>query len=206
LCGYLYNGAVMKSRSSQSNLQEKIVDVAADLFYERGIHAVGVDEIVAQAGIAKMTLYKYFLSKDQLVMAVLKRNEERWWSWFEPEVKRRGKTPSRRLLAIFDALGEWFEKDSFRGSPFINARIQVADSMYPIHLVTEEFKQRLRDYMVDLAQMADIANPAQLADQLLLLIVGANVSAAMETAARKKTAIRLAKKTAAMLIEESSRC
>jgi AcrR family transcriptional regulator len=194
----------MRLKSYQGNLREKIVDVAANLFFEKGIHAVGVDEIVAQAGIAKMTLYKYFLSKDQLIMSVLERNEEQWWVWFEPEVKRRAKTPLKRLLAVFDALGEWIENDSFKGPPFINARIQVTDSMYPILLVSNSFRQRIRDYLIDLSQLANIANPVQLADQLMLLLLGANVSAIMEPPQRRKAAARLARKTAEVLIESLS--
>jgi AcrR family transcriptional regulator len=196
---------MMKIKSSQISIREKIIDVASTLFYERGIHAVGVDEIVAQAGIAKMTLYKYFLSKDQLILAVLQRNEEQWWSWFEAAVKKRSKSASKRLLAIFDALGEWLEKDSYRGSPFINARIQVADTMYPIHLVTAGFRERLRDYIFDLAQLADMENPGQIADQFMMLIIGANVAAVIEVPSRRKMAARLAKKTAEALIKENQR-
>jgi len=196
---------MMKIKSSQISLREKIIDVASTLFYERGIHAVGVDEIVAQAGIAKMTLYKYFLSKDQLILAVLQRDEEQWWSWFEPAVKKRSKSASKRLLAIFDALGEWLENDSYRGSPFVNGRIQVADTMYPIHLVTSGFRERLYEYILDLAQLADMENPAQIADQFMMLIIGANVAAVTEIASRRKMAARLARKTAEALIKENQR-
>jgi AcrR family transcriptional regulator len=193
----------MRTKSSQSNTREKIIDIAADLFYERGIYAVGVDEIVAQAGIAKMTLYNYFISKDQLVLAVLQRNEDRWWGWFDSAIKRLGKSPKKRLIAIFDAIEEWFEEDAYKGSPFVNARIQVSNSMYPIYFSTDEFRQRLREYIVDLGDMAELDNSQQLADQFLILIIGANVLAVIENPERRKNAIKLAKRMAVLLLEES---
>ncbi|MBK7992025.1 MAG: TetR/AcrR family transcriptional regulator [Blastocatellia bacterium] len=123
----------MVTRLTQQNqIQEKILDTAAQLFYEKGLQAVGVDEIVLQAGIAKMTLYKYFLSKDQLILAVVERSEEKWWNWFTTKLYQRSKLPKKQLLIIFDLLFSSFQETNYRGEPFINAQIRVLDTMYPI--------------------------------------------------------------------------
>ena len=101
--------------------REHLVETALRLFYEKGFHATGIDTILAESGVAKMTLYKYFKSKDDLILAALELRDRRWMGWFGGELKRRGKTPRQRLLAVFDILGDWFGQDEFRGCLFLNA-------------------------------------------------------------------------------------
>lgn len=193
----------MVTRLTQQNqIQEKILDTAAQLFYEKGLQAVGVDEIVLQAGIAKMTLYKYFFSKDQLILAVVERSEERWWNWFTTELYQRSKLPKKQLLIIFDLLFSSFQETNYRGEPFINARIRVLDTMHPIFLVSEKFINQLKDFILDKVKLANIASPNQVADQLILLIVGANILSNIDKEI-SKTATRNAKKLASLIIKNN---
>ena len=88
--------------------RERILETALELFYQRGVRNVGVDEIAARAGVTKVTLYAHFKSKDNLILEFLKLRDERWMQWFKSAVERRARDPRGRLLAIFDALEEWF--------------------------------------------------------------------------------------------------
>lgn len=194
----------MVTRLTQQNqIQEKILDTAMQLFYEKGLQAVGVDEIVLQAGIAKMTLYKYFLSKDQLILAVVERSEEKWWNWFTTELYQRSKLPKKQLLIIFDLLFSSFQETNYRGEPFINARIRVLDTMYPIFLVSEKFINQLKEFILDKVKQANIAGPNQVAEQFILLIVGANILSNIDKEI-SKTATKNAKKIASLILKSSS--
>src|SRR5438552_11387299 len=96
--------------------RERILDAAYDLFSRHGVRAVGIDAIVERSGVARMTLYRHFASKDALVLAFLERREERWTrAWLQHEVERRSSDPRARLLAIFDVFDEWFQEADFEG-------------------------------------------------------------------------------------------
>ncbi|PIG91652.1 TetR/AcrR family transcriptional regulator [Gloeocapsopsis sp. IPPAS B-1203] len=170
----------MKSTSPKKSVRDRILDAALELFYQKGIQHVGVDEIVAHSGVAKMSLYNHFHSKDQLVAEFLRRRDENWRRWFEATVEQYGKTPFERLLAMFDALKDWFEQPNFRGCAFINATVELVNSDHPGYQVALEHKQALYQYILKLTQAAAIKNAESLARQLLLLIEGAIVLALME--------------------------
>ena len=85
-----------------SRRRDHLVDIALDLFSRDGFHATGIDKILAESGVAKMTLYKHFRSKDELILAALRRRDERFRNWFMRTVERRADTPRERLLAMFD--------------------------------------------------------------------------------------------------------
>ena len=111
-----------------SEARERILTTAYGLFCRHGIGAVGVDTIIDQSGVAKMTLYRHFRSKDDLVLAVLERREELWTQgWLVAEVKRRASDPAERLLAIFDVFDGWFRRRSFEGCLFVNALLEIED-------------------------------------------------------------------------------
>jgi AcrR family transcriptional regulator len=113
--------------------RERILDTAYELFSTRGIRAVGTEEVLAKAGVAKSTLYRHFPSKEELVLAFLQRREHRWTRAFvEEEAKRRGSTPRERLLAIFDAFDEWFHRDDFEGCSFIKVLLEMDDLDSPL--------------------------------------------------------------------------
>ena len=151
------------------------------MFYEEGIRAVGVDTIVEHAGVAKMTLYKNFGSKDGLVTAYLEARDHRWRSWLEDTVERRAGSPREKLLAVFDASGEWMGRESPRGCAFINAFAEISDPAHPARKVAREQKGWMREYLTKLASEAGAKNPADLAEGLFVLVEGATVSGAMKT-------------------------
>lgn len=119
-------------RSSSSAAREDVLDAAYELFSQKGIRAIGVDAIIAQAGVAKATFYHHFPSKDDLVIAFLQRREQLWTrEWFEAEVNQRGATPQARLLAIFEVFDEWFQREDFEGCPFLRTLFETFDDYQP---------------------------------------------------------------------------
>ena len=108
--------------------RERILETAYDLFSRSGTRAVGVDTIIAESGVAKMTLYRNFTSKDELILEFLRQRDERWTrAWLQAEVAERAEQPGARMLAIFDVFGEWFARDDFEGCAFINVMLELDD-------------------------------------------------------------------------------
>lgn len=159
---------------------ERILRVASELFYEEGIQSVGVDTIVERAGVAKMTLYKNFGSKNELVAAYLQARDRRWRAWLEDVMKRAPASPKEKLLTVFDAYEEWMERESPRGCAFINAFAEIADPAHPARAVIREQKSWMRGYLTELASEAGAERPEELADRLFLLVEGATVAGAMQ--------------------------
>ncbi|WP_217913412.1 TetR/AcrR family transcriptional regulator [Miltoncostaea marina] len=162
--------------------RERILDAASTAFYREGIRAVGVDAVVASAGVAKATLYRHFPSKDALVDAFLERRDVRWREWLEGAVERLAPAPADRPLAVFDALGEWFASDDFRGCAFINAAAEIADPAHPAREAVRAHKRLLGGYLERLVREAgaDDAAAAAAAPALLLLAEGSIVTALIE--------------------------
>jgi AcrR family transcriptional regulator len=160
--------------------RDHLVETALRLFYHNGFHATGIDTILAESGVAKMTLYKYFKGKDDLILAALELRDRRWMGWFREELKRRGKTPQQRLLAVFDILGDWFAQEEFRGCLFINVASEYCGLDRRIGEIAARHKRLVRDEIRGLAEEAGARHPAILADQLALLVEGAIVMALMD--------------------------
>ncbi len=175
-----------------SSPRERILDAASVAFYRRGIRAVGVDSVIAEAGVAKATLYRHFPSKDALVQAFLERRDRRWRAWFEEAVDRLAPDPAARPLAVFDALGEWFASDDFRGCAFINAAVEITDPGHPARAAVREHERRLADHLLRLCREAGLDDPEGASAALFLLVEGAIVCALVEgdgaAAARAQTA------------------
>ena len=113
--------------------RERVLETAYELFSRHGTKGVGVDRIIAESGVAKMTLYRNFASKDELILAFLERREERWTrAWLQAEVERREADPAARLLAIFDVFGEWFATEGFEGCSFVNVMLEVPVAGHPV--------------------------------------------------------------------------
>jgi AcrR family transcriptional regulator len=149
------------------------------LFYAHGINNVGVDLVVSRSRATKTSLYRHFSSKDKLVAAFLERINDEWSSWLKARVAVASDDPCERLLAVFDALGEWFRTPTFRGCPFINSAADVADPSSPTAKAAWRFKKGFRVYLLELARETNASDPVLLSDQLLLLSDGAIVRAAM---------------------------
>ena len=157
--------------------RDRILDVADELFYARGLHAVGVDEIVARSGTAKTTLYAHFPSKDDLIASYLRRRSEDWRRHVDEELARRDGTPAERIDAVFAVLAEGCASPGFRGCPFINAAAEYPDPAHPGRVVADAHRRWVRDLLAGLAGKAGIADPDALAGRLVLLYDAAMVGA-----------------------------
>jgi len=161
-----------------SSARERILDSAYELFSRHGIRAVGVDRIVAASGVAKMTLYRHFASKDELVLTFLQRREQRWTNeWLRAEAERRGASPAERLLAIFDVFGEWFVRDDFEGCSFINVLLEFDDREHPVRHATIAHLGNIRGFLRELSTQAGARNPEAFAHGWHLLMKGSIVAA-----------------------------
>lgn len=173
----------------------RVLDAAAELFYARGLTAVGVELIAQRAGVTKKTLYDRFGSKDELITRYLRERDRRWRAWLTAEVDRtaRDGPPAERILAMFDALGAWAVRESPRGCSFVNAAAELPDPSHPARAVIREQKRWLRQQLLDLCQAAGYSDPEALADELLLVHEGANVLIGLgETRDPAATARRMA--------------
>jgi AcrR family transcriptional regulator len=154
-----------------------LINVAMNLFAEHGYHATGIDQILATSGIAKKTLYKYFASKEGLIVATLEAYGEYSCRKVEQEVRKISSDPLEQLLAIFDVYHAYFETKEFHGCLMINAIAEYSTSQTAIRHVCKRFKERMRYFMYGLCLQAQLKGPSGLADQLALLIEGAIVTA-----------------------------
>jgi AcrR family transcriptional regulator len=170
--------------------RERVLATAYELFSRHGTRAVGVDRIIEESGVAKMTLYRNFASKDELILAFLERREEQWTrGWLQSEVEERASTPAGRLLAIFDTFGEWFAIDGFEGCSFINVMLEVTDPGHPVRDAAVSHLAAIRAFLADLAQDAGVEDPDAFARQWHILMKGSIVAAAegdVQAAARAR--------------------
>lgn len=175
----------------------RILDTAYELFAQRGIRAVGIDEVIAQSKVAKATLYRHFPSKDALVLAFLENREQRWtFGLVEAESRRRGETPEERLLAIFDVFHEWFETPCFEACSFINVLLEMGPR-HPVGVACIEHLANIRGVVAERARLAGLRDPDEFARSWHILMKGSIISAAEgDTQAAQR-----AKEMAAMLIE-----
>jgi AcrR family transcriptional regulator len=183
-----------------SGKRDLLVDTALELFCQNGFHATGVDRILETAGVARMTLYNHFKSKDELILAALRRRDEKFRNRFMRTVERLAETPQDRLLATFDALDDWFTDDDFSGCMFINASAEFANPDDPIHMVSAEHKILMQKYIRDLAKLAGVQNHDELADEFMLLAEGAIV---MAYVVGDRNAAMGAKKAAQKLLQQA---
>jgi AcrR family transcriptional regulator len=149
-----------------ASTKDKILDTAVRLFYKRGIRATGVDLIINEAGVHKSTFFKHYPSKGDVIIAYLKIRDQ------------------DRLVAIFDALSEWFNQQDFRGCAFINTVAECADETSIEFRLSVEHKQTLEIYVTKLAKAANIRQSKQLVEQIMLLMEGAIIRAQMERNAK----------------------
>jgi AcrR family transcriptional regulator len=182
------------AREREPDARERILATSYDLFSRRGIRAVGVDEVIEHAGVAKATLYRHFPSKDQLVLAFLERREQRWThELVEAGARRRGSTPEEQLLAIFDVFDEWFRRDDFEACSFINVLLEMG-APHPAGEASVRHLENVRVIVRRLADEAGIRDSDSFARSWHILMKGSIVSAAegdTEAAGRSKRMARL---------------
>ena len=159
--------------------RERLLAAANELFYEEGVHSVGIDRVIERAGVAKATLYSAFGSKDELVRAYLAARHAATRGRMTRELEARYRTPRERLLGVFDIQGESFTEPGFRGCAFISASAEARPGS-TIEEAAAEYRDWLRSLFVDLAKESDVADPERLGQQLVLLYDGAGIAAWMD--------------------------
>lgn len=175
--------------------RERILDSAYELFSHHGVRAVGIDEVIRHADVAKATLYRHFPSKDALVLAFLEQREQLWTKdWVEAEARRRGSTPEEHLLAIFDLFHEWFQETDFEGCSFINVLLEMNDRDTALGKASARHLGNVRSVIRTLAEEAGLREPEQFAHSWHILMKGSIVAAAegdLEAARRGQAMGRL---------------
>jgi AcrR family transcriptional regulator len=175
--------------------RERILDTAYDLFSRHGIRAVGVDRIIATSGVAKMSLYRHFHSKEALVLAFLQEREKRWtMEWLHAEVSSRADDGAGRMLAIFDVFDEWFRQSDFEGCSFINVLLEFGELGHPIRQASTGHLATIRGLVQEFAEEAGLNDPEAVARQWHILMKGSIVAAGegdREAARRAKALGRL---------------
>ncbi|MGI9199804.1 MAG: TetR/AcrR family transcriptional regulator [Woeseiaceae bacterium] len=156
--------------------RDELVRKALGIFYRQGFHATGMDLLVAETGISKTTMFKHFRSKEDLILAVLRLRDEDFRNWLFRRMEEAGSARAQ-LMAMFDALAEWFATPEFRSCMFIKAASEYPDPGHPIHAQSAEHKRLLFLQLQSVAAEAGASDPAALARALLLLKEGAIVTA-----------------------------
>ena len=157
---------------------ERIGRAAYELFSRNGVRDVGVDAIVAKAGAAKMTLYRNFPSKDDLILDFLRRRELLWTQqWLQHESRLRGYRPQDQLLAIFDLFAEWFARPDFEGCAFLTTMMEITDTASPVRRASVEHLARIRGYLAELATEAGVEDVELFARQWHVLMKGSIMAA-----------------------------
>ena len=158
---------------------DKIMGVARDLFYRQGIRAVGVDEIVRQAGVTKPSLYRSFVSKDELAASYLRRYEQDFWGRFEAAVTAHPGDPRAQIVDYFGGVGERALNAGHRGCGLTNACVEYPDDGHPARLVSEANKRELRRRLRIMAEDMGADDPQALGDGLMLLFEGTHITSQM---------------------------
>lgn len=177
--------------------RERIIEAASRLFIRDGFHATGVDTIVAEAGVAKMTLYKYFNSKESLIVEVLNRSSESWLNWLRERVEAIGETPVEKALAVFDALQEWFAQPDFSGDMFQCAAAEFSAPENPVLLAVQQHQAKLEAFLTELCSAAEYPRPEYAARRMAIIAQGA-ISTALVT--RRPEMAREARKVAEAIL------
>lgn len=181
--------------------RELLLEMATRLFAENGYHAVGVDRIIKEAGVSKVTLYRYFRSKDELILAVLRRRDETYRNALMRDVDRRASEPRARLLALFDSLEDWLTAEDFSGCLFIKAAAEFQVPENAVHAAAAEHKRLMTQYLVTLAKAAGASDAEGLARQIYMLIDGAIVHA--HTSGGAQRTAQGARQAAEVLIDQA---
>jgi AcrR family transcriptional regulator len=182
-----------------ASARERILNAAYELFSRRGIRAVGTEEVIDRAGVAKATLYRHFATKNDLVLAVLQRREELWThGLIEEQSRLRGNTPEEQLLAIFDVMHDWFQlRDGYEGCSFINVLLELGTN-HPVGRACIVHIDHVRDIVRHRALAAGLTDVEDFASSWHILMKGAIILAAVGDLG---AALR-ARKMARALIEE----
>ena len=165
-----------KPRAGRPSARKRIFDTASGLFYLKGIRAVGVETIAAQADTTKMSLYRSFPSKDELVAEWLRDHDAKFWRTWETMSSRYPANPRRQLKTAFSLLAKHVADPGARGCPMANAAVELTEKDHPARRVIETHKAKLRARLAEICHRMGAPEPKLLADELFLLMEGAQVS------------------------------
>ena len=172
----LRNSGISDANTNPAEVRERILQTASTLFYQRGVHAVGVDLVVEEAGVAKTSLYRHFRTKDDLIGAFLQREDEDFWNLWNRVTELHQTDPAAELEAHLDWIGERVGRPNYRGCPQLNVAAEFPDADHPARKVASAHKHELRLRLKGIAERLRVKRPDELAGQLSLLINGAFVS------------------------------
>lgn len=162
--------------TGEKRARERVFEAAADLFYRESIRSVGVETIVKQAGVSKISLYRNFASKDDLIVAYLEKRNADYWRSVDRITAAKRDNPRGQLRALIDYVAGRATRPGYRGCPFINYAAEFPDGSHPGHRIVEQNKREMRRRLAELTKAMGTRRPAQLADALFLLIEGAYAS------------------------------
>lgn len=154
---------------------DRLLDAASRLFYTRGVPNVGINEIIARAGVARMTLYHHFPSKDALVKAVLERRKAERGEWLTRALERAS-TPLDQIGAVFELLVEWAETPDFRGCPLVAATVELGGQLNAARSYAQAHHDATVAFFLERAREAELSDPEGLAHQLLVLLEGGAIA------------------------------
>lgn len=166
--------------SAGSGAKQRLLETADRLFYQDGIRSVGIDRVIAEADVAKMTLYKHFPSKDDLILAVLRYREDRVLEFFRSAMERHARRTRSELQGFFAALNDWFESPGFRGCAFQNAAVELADPAHAAAQFVRDHKRRFAEMLRGMVEESVGRGAAKLAPAIVLLVEGAIVTAVVQ--------------------------
>src|SRR5882762_7398109 len=145
--------------AAEKSARQRILETATDLFYREGIRAVGIDTIIARSGVAKMSLYRNFASKDDLVVAFLEYRDGIYWQWWDHVMAGHPDDAARQISDLFASLTRRVSSPHYRGCPFINTSTEFPDPDHPARAVCRANKRELRRRLLDLARRAGARDP-----------------------------------------------
>lgn len=154
------------------NMREQILFVATGLFDSRGIHASGVDTIIAESGIAKSTLYRYFPSKEQLITAYLRDKSDRFYEWINTRLSSKKADSIEILYELCELVEQWISTPNFHGLPFHVASAEFPDPTHPINSFSLELSKDFQNYISRIAELAGVKDPDTLGQQLTIIFEG----------------------------------
>lgn len=190
--------------------RDELIESAMRVFDRNGFHASGLDRVLQESGISRMTLYNHFKSKDELIVAALRRRDEMIRNDLMRFVEARTDSPRGRVLAVFDFLEGWFTNKDFSGCMFINASAEFDDAQCAIRRAAADHKVEVLRYLTTLCAACGVSNPEKLAKEINLLMLGAMASARVLDQVQNNgqdpaAAARVGKDIAARLIDAAPR-
>ncbi|MEM9090409.1 MAG: TetR/AcrR family transcriptional regulator [Cyanobacteria bacterium P01_F01_bin.53] len=177
--------------------KERLINTALELFCQRGFHATGIDTILSQSKVAKTTMYRHFRSKDELILAALKKRDEDFRIWLSQTIQAAEVPPADSLLLVFDLHKKWADQVDFNGCAFVKAAAEFPLANSPIHAFCAQHKTLMTQYLQTLTESTKTKDPVSVAEQLMILLDGATVIAQVTG---QSSAFEQAKQAAKQLI------